>query len=436
MSFSLDKPESILYLKASDVNDEVLYSMFAVLGKDTKVAALPSNTKVTITKELLEDSQSALRLCRNVKELYGMETTVGRILTYQFLYDIPFEFSDIDPKTNKPTNTKTGNVMQFVDFVNNGLTKKRLGGLDQLVADALVDGYINYVAMNIYIDRSQWLGYTVANFALPSLDIRTVNPSKTIKNYRDKALKDNKEAIDNCDLKQFSKMEKEVLDFAGAQLDKEGATGKLIYDSGFNGDFGNNYKVTSIFRGIAPKSDNLNSFEIVQSNLNDGVAKKDIPAHADLGVLGAAGRAKDTQLAGYKTKIFNAAFGAITAGKAGTDCKSKLTITQTINESNYRFYRYRTIVEKDGTLVTIDDSNKKSYFGKSVQLRSPLYCHNDQICSACLGQMSYKLKIRNIGLHVARITTKLMNLSMKAFHNMAVEPKAYDLLDYITKSKD
>lgn len=225
-------------------------------------------------------------------------------------------------------------------------------------------------------------------------------------------------------------MEKEILAFSDEELNKVKASGKHIYDSGFNGSFSNNFKVTSVMRGIAPKSDNINQFRLGLSNLTDGVAKEDIVTQADLGVVGASGRAKDTQLAGYKTKIFNAAFGPISAGKKDSDCKTTRTRKVEITDKNFKFYRYRYILEK-GELVCLTPSNKDKYLGKTVNMRTPLYCTAENPCNKCLGEMSYKLKIRNIGLNVSRITTKLMNLSMKSFHNLSVKPNQYNLLDYI-----
>lgn len=413
-SISIEKPEDIFKLKHNLVTKTLLMELFSKPNskKDPK---LPSNTKVKIDDKLVKESQSILALAPNYKEIQGTTTNVGRVMIHQFLLDI---------------ESNGVNLGSLVPFKNTALTKKVLGGQDNLVATLFIEEKIDEPIIREYTNRLQWLGYTSAIFSLPSLDLATVAPSKAIKKFRDEKLKENEEALKHGDLKAMDKIEKEVLAFAAKQLDEESATGKLIYDSGFNGDFKNNYKNTAIFRGIAPKSDNLSEFFIVTSSLSDGIKKTDIPAQADIGVTGASGRAKDTQLAGYKTKIFNAAFGSITSDKAGSDCKTKRTMLVDLNEDNFKYYRYR-YVETNNGLVMLDDTTKKSFVGKKVKMRTPLYCTSESICNKCMGEMHYKLKTRNIGLLVSRITTNLMNKSMKSFHDMSVDPKTYNLLDYI-----
>jgi hypothetical protein len=422
---------TLFNLKVADITRNELFEMFAVTGSNSK-PAIEMNAKVVIDDAYIKENGSRFALIKNYDDMKGKETTAGRILVHLFIFDIEYNFKVMKERDSTEVKSEhAGNLLQFMNFPNVPLTKKVHGGLDATLAQIFVDGAIDHSVMETYINRCQWLGYTCTVFTMPSLSANTVNPSKKIKAYRDKILKDNKDVIDRKDLVAFAKMEEDVLSFASKEMTDNKVDGKLIYDSGYNGVWSNNFKVTSIWRGIAPKSDNLNEFEIVTSNLVDGVAKRDIAAHADLAVLGAAGRAKDTQLGGYKTKIFNAAFSSIVADKEGTDCKSRGAITVTITEKNFKDYRYRYIVE-NGTLGRLDFETKDKYIGKTLKLRSPLYCTTEKVCNKCLGDMYYKLRIRNIGLHTSRITSSLMNASMKAFHNMSVDPDQYDLADYIT----
>lgn len=69
-------------------------------------------------------------------------------------------------------------------------------------------------------------------------------------------------------------------------LNKNGATGIITYNSGWNGSIGNNLKNTSLFRGIAPTSYDPSKYVISKSNLVDGVAKEDIVSHADIAIAG------------------------------------------------------------------------------------------------------------------------------------------------------
>lgn len=421
---------SVFAIKPADINKAFLYKHFTV-SYGQKELLIDNEAELTIDLKVLKEYNSCLLEYSNISDLQGQTTTIGQIIANIRLTFIPFQFDETDAK-GVILKTHKGNLANFIEYVNVPFTKKVVGKLDSSIGNTFLDGSINNVVMDQYINNSQWLGYTTAPFSTPSLDSNTIDPSDTIIKYRDQKIKESKQLIENKDSLAFGKVEKDILDFAAKQLDIEGTAGKMIYDSGFNGDFSNNYKVTSLMRGVAPKSDNLNEFEISTSSLNEGVKKSEIPAHADLAVLGGAGRAKDTQLAGYKTKMFNAAFGHAMADKKGSDCKTKGLEEIFLTSDNAYSYRLRYI-SVDDKLILLDNVNMKKYLNKTVMMRSPLHCNSKKYCNMCMGDLSYKLKIRNIGLHVSRITTKLMNFSMKAFHSMTVSGSNYDLRDYISK---
>ena len=431
MKVDLKDLRTVFNLKIEDITRNELFEMFAIT--EGNKPAIEMNAKVLIDDKYIKENDCRFALVKNYNEIKNTETTIGRIIVHLFLFDIEYDFKVLkDRDSDEVEGEFKGNLLSLMKFLNVPLTKKIVGSLDASLAQIFVDGLVDDSVMETYINRSQWLGYTSTVFTLPSLSSNTVNPSKKIKDYRDKALKDNKQAIDNKDLVTFAKVEKDVLDFAAKEMAATNVNGKLIYDSGFNGVWSNNFKTTSIWRGIAPKSDSLTEYEIVTSNLVDGVAKKDIASHADLAVLGAAGRAKDTQLGGYKTKIFNAAFSGIVADVKGSDCKSTGTITINLTDKNFKDYRYRYIVNGGNAAELLNFANKDKYIGKTVKLRSTLFCTSEKVCNKCLGDMYYKLKVRNVGLHTSRVTSSLMNSSMKAFHDMSVKPDEFDLADYVT----
>jgi uridylate kinase len=46
-----------------------------------------------------------------------------------------------------------------------------------------------------------------------------------------------------------------------------------------------------------------------------------------------------------------------------------------------------------------------------------MYCIGKKLCRACAGQMYDKLQIDNIGMTAARVSSTLLNLNMKKFHD-------------------
>ena len=60
------------------------------------------------------------------------------------------------------------------------------------------------------------------------------------------------------------------------------------------------------------------------------------------------------------------------------------------------------------------------YFGKEVNMRSPLYCTSKHLCAKCIGDLPYRLGITNIGLMVPDVSSAFLNRLMKAFHSAVV----------------
>ena len=114
----------------------------------------------------------------------------------------------------------------------------------------------------------------------------------------------------------------------------------------------------------------------------------------------------------------------------GSDCGTTLTKKFTITKGNKASFMYRYIVEK-GKLVFLEESNIDNYVGKTVNMRTPLYCKSDKYCSKCAGELYNKLGIQNVGLLTTRIGTSLLNSSLKQFHDMTLKTIEINIEDYI-----
>ena len=99
------------------------------------------------------------------------------------------------------------------------------------------------------------------------------------------------------------------------------------------------------------------------------------------------------------------------------DCGTKLGNTITITDSNYNYLVGFNIFTNSGPLMINDDTEAKQYIGKTVTVRSPMYCKVDKTdyCHTCVGR---NLSDNPTGASVA-ITgfgSILMLLSMKKMH--------------------
>ena len=73
----------------------------------------------------------------------------------------------------------------------------------------------------------------------------------------------------------------------------------------------------------------------------------------------------------------------------------------------------------------------KKYIGKTVKLRSPMYCKNDKICNICAGEADYKLNNINVGLGCSNISTTLLRMGMKKFHTSNIKSTMIDVDDML-----
>ncbi len=113
-----------------------------------------------------------------------------------------------------------------------------------------------------------------------------------------------------------------------------------------------------------------------------------------------------------------------------SDCGTTKTIEINITNSNKNNYLYRYILE-GSKLVELNDSNIDKYVGKTVKLRTPMYCKNDKICNKCAGNFIYKLGDVNVGLQCSKIATTLTQLGMKKFHVSNISTTKIDIDDLL-----
>jgi hypothetical protein len=202
-----------------------------------------------------------------------------------------------------------------------------------------------------------------------------------------------------------------------------------LYNSGARGSVDNHLKNIMLTRG-AIKNPNTKKYEIIENSLMDGLAKKDIPTHANMIVSGAYPKAVGTQVSGYMSKELLAAFQTEVLGPKDSDCGSKRTITVTLTNDNYNDFIHRYILV--GTkLIELTNENKSEYVGKTVKMRSPLYCvgigPNRCLCNKCAGNFYYNLQKPNIGLLTSKIATTLTQMGLQKFHQNLVKTKKIDL---------
>jgi hypothetical protein len=376
--------KEVLSLKRTDINMSLLKDYFAATLKRKEPRFNTFDTFTLPKNTLLNEDET--------------ETTVGRYIFN--LYVLPLKYLK-----------KFGYQNVVYDTGNIGEMEERLSYMvlqDELETKEFAD----------YLDRAEWITMGTAYFLSPTMDYDINVPLPEVIKRRDELFRQYADEIKKGDPNVADLIEKELLDMARKILKEKGSEAYDFFSSGeFN--FENNYKKTSVFGG-ALENPYTKKLEILRSNYIDGISKDEFHHFANLTIVGGYSRNVETQKGGYETKKINNAVQGVSLDEPGSDCGTTQFLKVTITDKQKKMFLHRYVLD-GGKLVLTDEKNIKGYVGKEVQMRSPLFCKGDQICSKCAGEIFYKLGIRNAGLLSTTMSGNLMNMSMKKFHNTSIK---------------
>ena len=376
--------EYFLSLQAKDITIDLLTELFGD-SYDRKTGQEKKSKFKTTEKVKLKAGE-----CMNKSDI---ETTVGRIIYNKAVIQPAF-------------NDKFG-------FINSEISSKGLDALEEMLSQALLDDKITVEEMYVYLDKTQWLGANLTHVLAPSFTMNTLKPIKEITDERDKLIAKNKDRIEKGDVLVTVDIENQLTAKAKEKLKND--PGMDLFNSGARGKFENNYKKTSIMMGTTYNPVE-GKFELVANNYMEGIDKEHMHLQGNAIIAGAFPKAIGTADSGYLFKQLVATFQTVVLDKRGSDCGSKGTLEIKITKANADRLVYRYIKEGN-KLIVLTPEVMKSYMGKTVQMRSPMYCTSEKLCNCCAGDIFYKMNIENVGLITAQISSDILNASMKKFHD-------------------
>ena len=387
---SSDYKKYLLSLTPNDINKNFIESNFVDTCEKTgdgKIKIIPAKFKTSDTFVL------------DKGEYFNKEkiiTNIGLFIFNKFL--IEESFKDVIGYVNDPVNSSV------------------LKRIDAKLSDALLNDKIKVSEFVTYLNKIEWISKQFNVVLAPSFTMKTIKPVKKAIDTRDKLIKDNREKLDNGDVAVAADIESKVIDIAKKEL--EGDPGMDLYDSGARGSFKNNYKNIALMKGPV-HNPTTGKWDFVEKSFLEGIEKKDMPSFGNSVVAGAYPKAVGTQVGGYQSKQFLAAFQSIVVDDAGSDCGTKLYLDILLTDKIKKQLLYRYIL--DGSkLVMLDEANIGKYVGTRVKLRTPMYCNSTKICNKCAGEVFYKLGIKNVGLTTTKVSSTLLNKNMKKFHDSTV----------------
>lgn len=336
------------------------------------------------------------------------KTTLGRLLYNK----IVFEQSELS------------NVFGYINKeINKGVNKD----IEKSIANYTKEDKITVDQLYKYIDYRDWVGLQLHAVITTSFTINTLKRPPEVTKLKNELIKKYKKELEDGDPNIASLIDNELVKKTQEVLDDD--IGMDLYKSGARGNMGNNFKNMYLFRG-AVMNRSTGKYEILENSLLDGLDKKNISVHSNTILEGAYPKAVGTADSGYLTKQISSGLQTEVLGEYGSDCGTKKTLDITIPKKP-EDYLYRYIIE-NGKLVCLTPDVIGNYVGKTVKMRSPMYCIDKKcICNKCAGDNFYKLDKKNIGLVAVTMGGVLLNLNMKKFHDNVVKIQNIDVNDML-----
>lgn len=315
------------------------------------------------------------------------------------------------------------NIYVHIGFFNERWTSKSVGKLNSSISSKLLDAIISPKDVIVYLDKLQFYGFSINSTANPSMTDKTVFLPDSFYKKKEQLAKENKVAIEAGDTVVTNKMEKELLSYAKEIIGND--PGMDLFDSGAKASFDNNFKLLNVMKGSIMDL-STGQYKTSTTHYMGGVKKEESHLFADSMVAGAYARGVGTQIGGYLVKKYMAAFQSVILDEKGSACNTVRTMSILLTKDNIDLFKFRNI--KEGSkVVELTPEIQSKYIGRKVEMYDPMYCINDKICNRCAGQLYYKLNIQNIGLTASKISSLIMQKSLKKFHDNTL--KIYDIQD-------
>ena len=423
------------YLKYSIDNELVLklnwvISMFSILMENTDFCKVEKDTikvkvndewltlnDVTVGTAILQPETSITipeGYLPNVKET--TKTTIGRVLlnyvliTYNFGSKIPYQNIRIE----------------VADIENNYIAVLLKDDIAEDSEFISVKEYIKFVDASTYLQN--W-AEVISSSATERSMIAPEGIKEKKKELIEKAIK--KHGPDALkDYTVIADIEKDLKAFDKEFLKDDPSLGKLL-----GGKILNNSRKKLFLMAGAERNFNSADEEalLIEETLEEGVGNDAEKLASNFNSIRFASysRGNETFKGGLTAKILLRATSAIVI--KGEDCKTKGYKEWVVTESNANSLvgRYLIIGDKPVLIDTVNDTKK--HIGKTVKLRSPMYCiaNGESICKTCAG-VGLSSSENSVPLIITNIGAIILNLSMKAMHDTTIKTVEMNMDDMLS----
>lgn len=258
-------------------------------------------------------------------------------------------------------------------------------------------------------------GYT--QLCVPSATAKTMTTDPKIAVRRAELLEQYKDRLHDPVIQ--AKIDDELIAMDKAWLKGDPGEGFYIKDKSYNVV----RKKTFLLQGAEQGFDVAG--EVIPTSLNDGWDIKHLPAMGNSLREGSYNRGALTALGGEATKFNYRIFQNTVISEE--DCKTPFGLTVTLRPEWEKSYISNSIITPKG-VVELTPENIKDFLGKTVVLRSPLYCRTEGVnfCATCMGKKIASTP-HAISTYAADIGSTFMSISLKAMHGKALKTAHFDI---------
>lgn len=384
---------SVISLKDNDITKE-LFMLWFGRDEETGTSKFQPNDWFELRKGMIS--------C--FKETTPIKTTIGRFIFNKFLNE--GVFGDKLPYFNEEKE---------MDF-------------DKLVVVKFIEGVFPMKLNSLYQTKKAWIECTPTEIIVPGLSFNILAENPIVIKRKKELYKQYEKEIKAGDINVSKKIEDELCDLA-RKLNKDDPSMRLYNLK--KPSFSNNYKNMCVMVG-AQRDNDGDGFHISMNNYEEGIPKDEYDNYADQLVGGTYARSVATKDGGYLVKKSNAALQNETCNTdINSDCGTSLTMKVELTDYNIKMYYWRFI--KDGNkYIQLTPLNADSYKNKTVNMRSVMFCKGKSYCAKCAGTLYPSLNIKNVGLTCSDAPSKLLNNSMKSFHDATIKITSINFEDYFS----
>lgn len=371
------------------------------------------------------------------KELTHIEDGTPNVPLFHFKDPIELKKDDV-PNLGKDITSTIGNLFFNYCCIVNSFGNKipyiegkaNINALEDTIAKLLIDNpkdgkekdpTTNFIYVDEYVKFSNSLLY-ITNFTqlcVWGATEKVLTPPPGLKEFRESLLKKYEGRLHDPTI--VAMIDKELTDYDNQYLKGDPGENFLLNGSKPKTARKRLYLMYGAEKGFGMSTD----VELVKSSLNEGWELDKFPVMNDALRAGSYNRGAETQLGGEAVKWLMRASSNINIEI--DDCGTKLGKPFKVDETNKNKLIGFSILTEEGSKLIKEDTDVGIYLGKTVLVRSPMYCKVEKTdyCKACVGE---KLAMNPTGgsLAITEYGSKMMNIFMSAMHTKAMTLAKYD----------